>query len=129
MPYSFPKTAEEQKQGSNYQAREVIKGLNTIEAFVNYNCLDGGYVIYEIKRTPQDSLIVETENIKEFNANVYSFNGELHIESLGQYISVYTIDGLCVYSNRNTSNSVVIRGLKDIVFVKVDNEIYKIFVK
>ena len=67
--------------------------------------------------------------IKEFNANVYSFNGELHIESLGQYISVYTIDGLCVYSTHNTSNGVVIRGLKDIVFVKVDNEIYKIFVK
>ena len=58
MNYNFPKTAAEKNNIPDYQTRTVITGLNTIEAFVNYNCLDGGYVIYEIKRTPQDSLIV-----------------------------------------------------------------------
>lgn len=129
MSYSFPKTAEESKQGSNYQAREVIKGLNTVEAFVNYNCLDGGYVIYEISREQQDNLIVGAEDINELKELVYSSNGVLYVESLvEQDIEVYTIDGLLYYSAKK-SLGFALGGLDGIVIIRVGNRVYKSFVK
>lgn len=130
MNYAFPKTAEELKNGANYQAREVIKGLNTIEAFVNYNCLDGGYVIYEITRTPQESLVVSLDDISDFNADIYTDNASLYISTdLGRKISVYTISGHCLYSAISSSNVTVLNNLSGVVIVKVDDMFYKAFVK
>ena len=130
MNYSFPKTAEEQKNIPDYQTRTVITGLNTIEAFVNYNCLDGVYVIYEISRTPQENTIVDTEYVTENDVNIYSSDGTLYIETVkGQNISVYTISGLCIYSGVNSTNILTINNLKGIVIINIDGIPYKAYIK
>ena len=129
MNYSFPKTKEEAQNGSDYQAAKAFVGLNTIEAFVNYNCLDGGYVIYEISRSQQDSLILDVVDVEDMNVNIYSLNGLLYVEpTLEQDIEIYTIDGLLYYSKKNTLG-VVVECPNGIVIVKVGNRIYKSFVK
>lgn len=130
MNYTFPKTAEEKNNRPDYQTATAIVGLNTIEAFINYNCLDGGYVIYEISRTPQDNVIVDTEYNKEYDINVYSSNGVLYIETeQGQKISVYTINGLCVYSGVNASDCLAISNLKGLVIVNINGIPFKAYIK
>ena len=130
MNYTFPKNAEEAKNRVDYQTGTAIVGLNTIEAFVNYNCLDGGYVIYEISRTPQESVIVDTEYIRECDVNIYSSNGVLYVEAeRGQKISVYTINGLCVYSGISVSDCLKINNLRGIVIVNIDGIPFKAYVK
>lgn len=130
MNYTFPKNAEEAKNRVDYQTATAIVGLNTIEAFINYNCLDGGYVIYEISRTPQDNVIVDTEYNKEYDINVYSSNGVLYIETeQGQKISVYTINGLCVYSGVNASDCLAISNLKGLVIVNINGIPFKAYIK
>ena len=130
MNYTFPKNAEEAKNRVDYQTGTAIVGLNTIEAFVNYNCLDGGYVIYEISRTPQENVIVDTEYIRECDVNIYSSNGVLYIEAeRGQKISVYTINGLCVYSGVSASDCLKINNLRGIVIVNIDGIPFKAYVK
>ena len=129
MNYSFPKTKEEAQNGSDYQAAKAFVGLNTVEAFVNFNCLDGGYVIYEISRSQQDSLIVDVMDVEDTNVNIYSSNGLLYVEPFTeQDIEIYTIDGLLYYSKNNTLG-IVVECPNGIVIVKVGNRIYKSFVK
>lgn len=100
----------------------ILKGL------VNFNCLDGYYVIYRI--TIQEGPTVDSENVEFKNANVYSSNGIVYVETVGgQKLEVYTIDGQCVYSTCNSSNLTEIGDLSGVVIVKVDGVVYKTFVR
>ncbi len=100
----------------------VLKGL------VNFNCLDGYYVIYRISVT--EDLTVDAEDVNGTSAKVYASAGTLYIESVGgEMIEVYSVDGRLVYSTTNSSNVVELSNLTGVIIVKVDGVAYKIIVK
>jgi hypothetical protein len=99
----------------------ILKGL------VNFNCLDGYYVVYRISVGGND---VALDNNQSIDANIYSSNGTLFVEtSCGQSLEVYTIDGQCIYATTNSSNLTEFTDLRGVVIVKINGIAYKALVK
>ena len=114
-----------------YHTGDPIIGDNLIlKGLVNYNCLDGYYVIYRIEVSEDPNGTTKIEDDSQSVVKFYSVDGSLYIESIsGQSIEVYTIDGQCVYSTSNASNITEISDLSGVVIVKVDGVAYKTIVK
>jgi hypothetical protein len=99
----------------------ILKGL------VNFNCLDGYYVVYRISVGGND---VALDNNQSIDANIYSSNGTLFVEtSCGQSLEVYAIDGQCIYATTNSSNLTEFTDLRGVVIVKINGIAYKALVK
>ena len=83
--------------------------------------LDGG------NEDPDDTAI---DNV-QFNANIYSENKALYIETVeNAIISVFNLQGQCLYSTKSTTSTVVIENItENCVVVCVDNMAYKLLIK
>jgi hypothetical protein len=98
----------------------VLKGL------VNFNCLDGYYVIYRISVAEDPNATVGVESIGDMLAKIYSVDGTLYVESEGgESIEIYTMEGQLLYSTTNSSSMIKIDNLSGVVIVKVANVFYK----
>ncbi len=103
----------------------IIGETYILTGLVNFNCLDGYYVVYRISLV--DASTVGVENNESIGANVYAKDGVLYIESCGgQSIDVYTVDGQKIYTTSNSSNSTEIKSLSGVVIVKIDGVTSKI---
>lgn len=99
----------------------ILKGL------VNFNCLDGYYVVYRISVGGDN---VSLDNNQLIDANIYSSNGTLFVETAcGQSLEVYTVDGQCLYATVNSSNLTEFTDLRGVVIVKINGITYKALVK
>lgn len=109
---------------------DSIMGENLIlTGLVNFNCLDGYYVVYRIS-VSEGTEDVALDNNQLVNVSVYSNNATLFIETeCGQNLEVYTIDGQVVYATTNSSNLTEISDIQGAVIVKVNDVIYKTLVK
>ncbi|MBO5728384.1 MAG: hypothetical protein J6R43_00935 [Paludibacteraceae bacterium] len=108
---------------------DPIVGENfTIKALVNFNCLDGYYVIYRISIS-QGSDVAIDDNLSD-KVNIYSRNGILWVETTcGQSLEVYTLDGQCLYATANSSNLTEFTDLHGVVIVKINGTSYKTLIK
>ena len=83
---------------------------------------------YDIKDA-QGETLVDVEN-GELVVNVYANNGSVYVETeAGAMIEVYTVNGLRVFAGVANTNTTVINGLNDIAIIRVNGEVYKVFVK
>ena len=112
----------------NLHTGDPIIGENLIlKGLVNFNCLDGYYVVYRISVKEAG---VGLDNNQLLDANIYTSNGTLFIETIGgQTLEVYNVDGRCIYSTVNSSNLTEINDLQGVVIVKINESTYKTFVK
>ena len=112
----------------NLHTGDPIIGENLIlTGLVNFNCLDGYYVVYRISVKEAG---VGLDNNQLLDANIYTSNGTLFIETIGgQTLEVYNVDGRCIYSTVNSSNLTEINDLQGVVIVKINESTYKTFVK
>ena len=99
----------------------ILKGL------VNFNCIDGYYVVYRIS-VGDDNVSLDNNHL--IDANIYSSNGTLFVETAcGQSLEVYTVDGQCLYATANSSNLTEFTDLRGVVIVKINGTAYKTLVK
>ena len=96
----------------------VLRGL------VNFNCLDGYYVIYRISVS---NPTVSTQNPELDNATIFTADKSLHIlTSANSALEVFSIDGQCIYQTATSSNHTQINNLNSgIYIIKINNKTYK----
>jgi hypothetical protein len=102
-----------------------IVGENlTLRGLVNFNCLDGYYVIYRISVSDPT---VGTQTPELDNTTIYASNNTLHIlTSANCSLQVYTLGGLCIYQTSSSSNHTQINNLNSGTYIiKVNNQVYK----